>query len=69
MGVISVRLDDETEQWIRDHGQKPGAFCRLAVMKEVRWQEIEEASAFLRKHAIQGGRPSEDMVREDRDVR
>lgn len=69
MGVISVRLDDETEQWIRDHGHKPGTFCRLAVMKEVRRQEIDDARAYLRAHAIQGGRPSEELVREDRDAR
>lgn len=67
MGAISVRLDDATERWIRDHGEKPGTFCRLAVMKEVRRREVEEAHAYLEQHRVRLPKSAVEMIREDRD--
>lgn len=66
MGVISVRLDDEVIQWIKDRGEPPGTFARLAVLKEIRNREIAESRAFLEKHRYTSSRPILEDLREDR---
>lgn len=69
MGVVSVRLDERDQEWLRRHGIKPGQFARLAVHEEIRRREVREASEFLAKHRIKFGRDLADMIREDRDRR
>lgn len=68
MGVVSVRLDDETEKWIRDHGERPGTFCRLAVMKEVQRREVEDARQRMKQGSRRPrGATGTEIVRHDRD--
>lgn len=67
MGVVSVRLDDEDEAWLRKRNLKPGQFARLAVHEEIRRREIQEASDFLAKNRVKFDRPVVDLIREDRD--
>jgi hypothetical protein len=69
MGVVSVRLDDEDEAWLRKRNLKPGQFARLAVHEEIRRREIQEASDFLARNRFKPLKPAVDMIREDRDAR
>lgn len=67
MGVVSVRLEDRDEHWLRKHGYKPGAFAREAVHEAIRREEIRRAGEFLDKHRFKLPRPSVEMIREDRE--
>ncbi len=52
MPVISVRLEESDEKWLRKRGLKPGAFARAAVHEQIRLQEIRGAREFLDAHSF-----------------
>lgn len=67
MSVVSVRLEEADEKWLRKRGLKPGTFARLAVHEAIRRQEIKEASEFLAKHRVKVEGSLVDFIREDRE--
>lgn len=66
MGVISVRIPDDQEAWIREHGEKPGTFARLAILKEIRRIEVDESTAFLEANRYRSGTSIVEGLQEDR---
>jgi hypothetical protein len=66
MGVVSVRLDDEDEAWLRRHGLKPGAFARAAVHEAIRREEILQAGQRLAKGRVKLPKESAELIRDDR---
>ncbi len=67
MPVVSVRIDDADEDWLRRRNLKPGAFARVAVHEAIRRMEIKESREFLQQHTVCLDRPSLELIREDRD--
>ena len=52
MGVVSIRLSDEDEAWLRKRKIKPGSFAREAVHEAIRLREFREAREFLDRYRI-----------------
>lgn len=69
MSVVSVRLREEDEAWLRARGLKPGTFARDAVHEAIRLAEIEEAHDWLAAHAFKSSVDSTAFIRHDRDTR
>lgn len=67
MGVVSVRLEEADEKWLRDRGLKPGAFARLAVHEAIRREEIREAREWLDRHSFKAEVDSVTFFRRDRE--
>ena len=67
MGVVSVRLDDETQAWIEKRGLKAGTFARQAVMEAIRLEELRANIEWLDTHRVDFGGDSTKLIREDRD--
>lgn len=68
MSVISVRVDEEDEAWLRKRGLKPGAFARRAIHEAIRRAEIEEAHAWLAKHTFRSDVDAVEFFRRDRET-
>lgn len=67
MSVISVRMDEDDEKWLRARGLKPGAFARQAVHEAIRRAEILEAQDWLARHSFSSEVDSVDFIRKDRE--
>lgn len=70
MGVVSIRLPDETEQALTAHGIKPSEFMKNAAEQEARrlnalsvLQSLKAHRAALKRAKV----PSERVLREARD--
>lgn len=70
MGVVSIRLAEETEQYLTDHGVKVSEFMKNAAELEARRLKALDRLAALDKHR-KGMKPakvpSEQLIRQARD--
>lgn len=69
MGVVSVRLDDQDEAFLRKHKKSISELAREAVHREVLRMQIAERMRFLAEHSITPSQPVEKTIRELRDTR
>jgi hypothetical protein len=67
MPVVSVRLKEEDEAWIRKRKLSPGTFARDAVHEVIRLKEIEEAHEWLAKNRLRGTFDATAFIRKDRE--
>jgi len=67
MSVVSVRLNEEDEAWIRKRKLSPGTFARDAVHEVIRLKEIEEAHEWLAKNRLRANFDATAFIRKDRD--
>ncbi len=68
MGVVSVRIDDEAEAYLRSHGISAGTLGRELLEAEVRKRQLREARARLEARRLKLDRPSLKLIREARDA-
>ncbi len=71
MGVVSIRLADETENLLTQHGLKPSEFMKNAAEVEARRLRALDALDMLsahRKRMKPATTPSEQLIREARDA-
>lgn len=69
MGVVSVRLDDQDEAYLRKHNIQISALAREAVHREVLRLELEAQRRRLDKISKKPSQPVEKTLRELRDTR
>jgi hypothetical protein len=69
MGVVSVRLEDADEQWLVDHGHKPGTFARAAVHEAIRREEVRASRAWLEANRVPSDGKATAFFRAERDGR
>ena len=71
MGIVSIRLPDETEAVLTQHGLKPSEFMKKAAEAEARRLVALDKLAALathRKRMKPAKTPSEQVLREARDA-
>lgn len=71
MGIVSIRLQDETEAVLAEHGLKPSEFMKKAAEAEARRLVALDRLAALRAHRKNmkpAKTPSEKVLREARDA-
>lgn len=71
MGVVSIRLPDETERVLTQHGLKVSEFMKNAAEAEARRLMALDRLAALKQHraAMKPAKtPSEQVLREARDA-
>lgn len=66
MGVVSVRIDDEAEQYFRKHNISVGEVGRRLLEEEARRLQLRDAQARLARRRLKADRPSADLIREAR---
>ena len=69
MSVVSVRLLEEDEKWLRARGLKPGTFAREAVHEAIRRAELRESRDWLAQHSYKSEVDSTEFIRRERDSR
>lgn len=69
MGVISFRVSDDDEAALRRAGVNPGQLAKEHVEAEARRRRAAELVDRLASFGWKASRPSEDIIREDRDRR
>lgn len=67
MSVVSVRLSEEDEAWIRKRKLSPGTFARDAVHEIIRLKEIDEAHEWLAKNRLRASFDATAFIRKDRE--
>jgi predicted DNA-binding protein len=67
MGVVSVRLPDDVEAYLRHLGITPSTLAKELVEKEARRLRIQEARQYLESVSRKPSKPIADIVREIRD--
>lgn len=68
MSVVSVRLSDEAESFLRQRGIAPGIRARELLEKEVERIRLAENLSFLASARRKPSKPVLDLLREDRDA-
>lgn len=71
MGVVSIRLQDETEQCLAQHGLKASEFLKGAAEAEARRLMALDRLTALEAHRTKmkpAKTPSEQVIREARDA-
>ena len=66
MGVVSIRIDDETAVYFRRRKMSIGEVGRRLLEEEARRLRIQDAQARLASLHLKADRPSADLVREAR---
>lgn len=69
MGVVSVRLDDQDESFLRKHKKNISELTREAVHREVLRLQLEEQERFFASIRKKPSQPIEKTLRELRDSR
>lgn len=70
MGVVSIRLPDETEQYLTQHGLKVSEFMKNAAEAEARRLKALDRLSALEEHrkSMKPAKvPSEQVLRQARD--
>jgi hypothetical protein len=67
MGVISARIDDHDEAYLKAHAPNVSEVVRQAVHEKVVRMQRLEALDWLAKNMVDVASRSEDIVREARD--
>jgi hypothetical protein len=68
--TISVRVDEEVKNEIEAMGYKPGEYIRRILIAELKKERGNEALSWLSEHRLKRkGKPSEELIRADRDSR
>lgn len=68
MSVVSVRLSDETEAFLRQHGILPGVRARELLEKEADRIRLKENLRFLDSVSKKPSKKLVDLLREERDA-
>lgn len=68
MSVVSVRLSDDVETFLRQHGITPGVRARELLEREAERIRMQESLEFLAKNRRKASKPLIDLLREDRDA-
>lgn len=68
MGVISIRLPEESEGFLKEQGIAPGALAKELMEKEVRRLRIRQARQYLESISRKPTKPSLEILREERDA-
>lgn len=68
MSVVSVRLPDDVDSFLRQHGIAPGILARELLEKEAARLRMEENLAFLASVRRKPSKPVLDLLREERDA-
>lgn len=68
MSVVSVRLPDDIESYLKQHGVSPGVLARELVEKEVAQMRLRDSIQFLASRARKPSKPVADLLREERDA-
>lgn len=68
MSVVSVRVPDEVEAYLRGHGLSPGIFARELIEREVKMMRLKESLRRLAAGSRKPSKPILDLLREDRDA-
>ena len=69
MSVVSVRVDDEDLDYLRQMKVNLSETIRLALHNHIRFRKAEEAMARLAALAWKSKKSSVEMIREQRDAR
>lgn len=69
MGVVSVRLEDQDEAFLRDHKVNISELGRKAIHKEVLRLKLDEQERFFASMRKTPSQPVEKTIREMRDGR
>lgn len=69
MGVVSVRLNDKDEEYLRRQKRNISELAREAIHREVVRLQLEEQERFFAQHRIKPSQPVEKTIREMRDGR
>jgi hypothetical protein len=68
--TISVRVEEEVKDEIEAMGYKPGEYIRKILIAELKKERGNKALTWLNEHRLKSkGKPSEEIIREDRDSR
>lgn len=67
--TVSVRLDEEDMESLKEMGLKPGPLMRKLLKDEIRKREALEALEWIRKHSVKTKFDVTQLIREDRDRR
>ncbi|UCF08180.1 MAG: hypothetical protein JSW28_00360 [Thermoplasmata archaeon] len=66
--TISIRVGDEVKKEIEELGYKPGEYLKKILLQELRKERGREALSWLSEHKLKSrGKPSEELIRADRD--
>ena len=68
MSVVSVRLSDETDSFLRQHGIAPGIRARELLEREAERIRLKENLAYLDSISKKPSKRLLDMLREERDA-
>lgn len=69
MGMVSVRLDEEQEHYLRRRGLNMSRVLREALDEKIRRLQVDEQRAFLDSVSRKPKRPTAAILRELRDGR
>lgn len=69
MGVVSVRLDDQDEAFLREHKMNISELARKAIHQEVLRLKLDEQERFFASLRKAPSQPVEKTLREMRDGR
>lgn len=68
MSVVSVRLPDSDEAYLKKKGISPGVLARDLVVREVKHMRLNDSIDFLAGVARKPRKPVVDLVRDQRDA-
>lgn len=68
MSVVSVRLPDSVDAFLRQHGIAPGVRARELLEKEAERIRLQENMAFLDSVRKKPSKRLVDLLREERDA-
>jgi hypothetical protein len=68
MSVVSVRLPDDVEAYLRNHDISVGVLARELVEREVDRMRLRENLTFLDSVSRKPGKRLVDLLREERDA-
>ena len=68
MSVVSVRLPDPDEAYLRKKGISPGVLARDLVVAKVKHMRLAESIDFLAGVARRPSKPVVDLLRDQRDA-
>ena len=68
--TISIRVDDEIKQRIEELGYQPGEYLKKILIRELKKEHSRKTISWLKANRLKTlGKSSEELIRENRDVR
>jgi hypothetical protein len=68
--TISIRVDDEIKRNIEELGYQPGEYLKKILIRELKKERARKTISWLKTHRLKTkGKPTEELIREDRDSR